>query len=123
MKTIVMIPTMTNADGKPWMIIEGERPEPRKAPLSEFIRAFVYGIPMQALTMEDAHHGRRVIEAVHKSEGKNPIELEDADYSWLVAQVEEHAARVFGINAAILREALGPTETRQARRAAGRKAH
>lgn len=104
--------------GKPHQMISldeaGER-QSKPAYPSDLIRIVIFNLPMQSLTMEDATHGRRVIEAIADApNGK--IELEDADYSWLCRIVDDAAPKVLGISAALLKEAITPQDGTRAER-------
>jgi hypothetical protein len=114
MKKIEMV-TMMTAAGKPFTMTEQDGIQ-HNASLADVISHFCHQLPMQQMTMLDATHGTRVVQASLQANGV--LELEDADYSWLVSKVDEYAPRIYGINAVMLREALGPAENRERRRRA-----
>ncbi len=91
----------------------------RPATLLDLTKTLVGRVPLESLTMADAISGKRVIEACASANGT--LDLEDADYDWLKVVVETHAPHIYGINAAVLKEALGSSESRQVRRAKARK--
>ena len=73
--------------------------------IADWIKAFVSSAPTE--TMADSEHGVRILMLLsEKREDPNTLEMEDADYSWLVKRVDEIGAKVIGLMAFRLKEGL-----------------
>lgn len=73
--------------------------------ITDWIRVFVSNAPTE--TMADAEHGVRILMLLsEKQKDLNILEMEDADYSWLVKRVDEIGAKIIGLMAFRLKEGL-----------------
>jgi len=76
--------------------------------LTDLVELLIFNLPRGGaapLSMEDAIKGTKVYEQL-QSIKNTTLELEDAEYTWLIAKVDAHAAMMFGIDASQVKKAL-----------------
>ena len=88
--------------GGPFMIQERGESIAYPARAADLARAVLTNLPVE--TMGDAEHGVRLVTSSRAADGF--WEMDDADYKWLVSQVETWGPKSVGLMAVQLRDAL-----------------
>lgn len=73
--------------------------------LCHLLRLLIFNLPRQMLTMEDSVKACKLIPILDNNRSGS-LELEDADYEWLLAKINAAAPMVFGINAKLVKDAF-----------------
>jgi hypothetical protein len=87
---------------------------------ADLIRFFISQMPTEGMTLLEARHGAKVLDAVTNAP-HDTVSLEDADYDWLRRVVTDHAARLFGVSAVLLDDILKLADGTRAERRRRRK--
>ena len=98
MKTIKLTPIKT---------IKGDNllnPDGKELNIKEFVDFFLFGIPAQALTLEDSVKAQMYFMEAGKQNGHS-LKLEDDIYNWVKAKIEKYAHLAAGLNAVKVKEA------------------
>lgn len=106
MKQIANTTMIAPGADKPFTITMEEGVPPKDARVSDLVRLLVQRLPVK--TMAEAEYGVRVLDATPRDEAGEILNLEDADYSWLMKMVDEEAPKLLGLMAVRLRDALQP---------------
>ena len=78
--------------------------------LGNLLRLLVFNIPRQNLTMEDSIRGSNLVQQIKESEGKQVLEIEEAEHDWIKKKVDAVAPMIFAINAVVIKRALDEFE-------------
>ena len=105
MKKIDNTAKMVNPHTNDTLLITDEDGKQRDARPTDLIKLVVKDAPVK--TMADANHGSRLLDLLRGDVG-DVLELEEADYAWLLSTVKAAAPQLLGLVAQRFEDALQP---------------
>lgn len=108
MKNIIL-EEMKTIKGEPFQVPDPNSEEPKlkdTTDLVELLELLVFNLPRAKLTMKDSIEAGRVYQQFQETRENGILKLEDEGHRWMREKVNEFGPLMYGINAAILYEAL-----------------
>lgn len=108
MKNIIL-EDMKTIKGEPFQVPDPNSEEPKlkdTTDLVELLELLVFNLPRAKLTMKDSIEAGRIYQQFQEGRENGILKLEDEEHKWMREKVNEFGPLMYGINAAILYEAL-----------------